>query len=165
MPEWNWEHSLQRHKTKLIAYNLTVEWIKVKKNDAPDALLCNPILDPENADTLAEIDTNGYPEMTLTDIRTLHGDTTESIWLQDIHKHVEKYLEYQQLCNLILHGFPAHQSQLQEPCRQFWHILEHLSLDNDLIVYGYRLLILLKLCWQVLSQQHKSHQSTVRTKL
>ena len=37
----------------------------------------------------AEIDTNGHPEMTLTEIRTLHGDTTESLWLQDIWKHAE----------------------------------------------------------------------------
>ena len=40
----------------------------------------------------AEIDTNGHPEMTLTDIRTLHGNTTESLRLQDIWKHAEEDL-------------------------------------------------------------------------
>ena len=52
---------LQRLKTKLMAYNFTAEWINGKKNDAPNALSCNPLLDPEKADTLAEIDTNGHP--------------------------------------------------------------------------------------------------------
>ena len=44
-----------------MAYNFTAEWIKGKKNDASDALSHNPLLDPEKADTLAEIDTNGHP--------------------------------------------------------------------------------------------------------
>ena len=102
--------------------------------------------------------------MTLTEIRTLHGGTTKSLRLQDIRKHTEEDLEYQQLRSFILHRFPAHWSQLPEPCRQFWHIHKHLSLDDDLIVYGYRLLIPLKLSGQVLSQLHESHQCTVRTK-
>ena len=58
-----------------------------------------------------------YIEMTLAEIRTLHGGTSESLRLQDIQKHAEEDLEYQQLCNFILHGFPAHRSQLPEPCR------------------------------------------------
>ena len=52
---------LQRLKTKLMAYNFTAEWIKGKKNDTSDVLSRNPLLDPEKADTLAEIDTNGHP--------------------------------------------------------------------------------------------------------
>ena len=126
---------LQRLKTKLMAYNFTAEWIKGKKNDAPDVLSLNPLLDPEKADTLAEINTNGHPEMTLTETRTLYGGTTVRLRLQDIRKHAEEDLEYQQLYNFILHGFPAHRSQLPEPCRQLWHTREHLSLDDDLIVY------------------------------
>ena len=90
-------------------------------------------------------DINGHLEMTLTEIRTLRGDTTESLRLQDIQKHAEEDLEYQQLHSFILHGFPAHQSQLPELCKQFWHIHEDLSLDDSLIVYRYRLLIPLKL--------------------
>ena len=43
----------------------------------------------------AEINTitNGHPEMTLTEIRTLHGNTTESLQLQDIWKHAEENLK------------------------------------------------------------------------
>ena len=77
---------------------------------------------------------------------------------------LKKTQEYQQLQHFILQGFPAHQSQLPEPRRQFWHICEYLSLDDELIVYGCRLLIPCKLCQQVLTQLHKSHQGTVRTK-
>ena len=83
--------------------------------------------------------------MILMEIRTLHGDTTESLRLQDIWKHAEEDLEHQQLHNFSLHRFPAHRSQLPELCRPFWHIHGHLSLDDDLIVYRCRLLIPLKL--------------------
>ena len=38
----------------------------------------------------AEIDTDGHPEITLTEIRTPHGNTTESLQLQDIWKHAEE---------------------------------------------------------------------------
>ena len=61
-----------------MAYNSTAKWIKGKKNDAPDALSCNPASDPENGDTLAELDTNDHPDMSFAEIRTLHGDTTET---------------------------------------------------------------------------------------
>ena len=44
-----------------MVYNFTAEWIKGKKNHASDKLSRNPLLDPEKADTLAEIDTNGHP--------------------------------------------------------------------------------------------------------
>ena len=43
-----------------MTYKFTAEWIKGKKNDAPDVLSCNPLLDSEKADTLAEIDNNGH---------------------------------------------------------------------------------------------------------
>ena len=46
-----------------MAYNFTAEWIKGKKNDAYDVLFCNTVSDPENTDTLAELDTDGHPDM------------------------------------------------------------------------------------------------------
>ena len=37
-----------------------------KYNDVPDALSCIPVSDPENVNKLAEPDTNGYPEISLS---------------------------------------------------------------------------------------------------
>ena len=66
-----------------MVYNFTGKWIKSKKKDAPDALFRNPVSNPENTDTLAELDTNGHPDVSFAELRTLHGDTTESLCLQD----------------------------------------------------------------------------------
>ena len=68
---------------------------KGKNNGAPNAFLCNPISQWENADTLAEIDTNCHQGMILTEIRNLHGVTIEIFQLQEIQQHTEENLEYQ----------------------------------------------------------------------
>ena len=39
-----------------MAYSFTAEWVKGTKNDAPDALLRNPIADPSPEESLAELD-------------------------------------------------------------------------------------------------------------
>ena len=107
---------------------------------------------------------NDQAEMSIAEIRALHGETHVNRHLQDLQQQAEQDEEYQQLCTIILQGFPAHHHQLTEPCRRYWNIREHLSLDDDLIVYGCRLLIPAKMCQQVLAQLHESHQGTVRTK-
>ena len=48
----------QRLKIKLMVYNFTAEWVKGTKNDAPDALLRNPVVDPSPEESLAELDVN-----------------------------------------------------------------------------------------------------------
>lgn len=79
--------------------------------------------------------------MSFAEIRALHRETSDSLRLQELRKHAGDDFEYQQLRNFILKGFPDHHSQLPELCRQYWQVWEHLSLDDDLIVYGCRLLI------------------------
>ena len=49
--------------------------------------------------------------------------------------------EYQHLQELILNGFLDHRSQVRESCRCYWNTQEHLSIDDNLIVHGYCLLI------------------------
>ena len=155
---------LQRLKTRLMSYNFTAKWLKGNKNEAPDALSRNPVSDPEPTDTLAELDINDQAEMSIAEIRALHGETHVNRHLQDLRQQAEQDEEYQQLRTIILQGFPAHRHQLTELCRRYWNIREHLSLDDDLIVYGCRLLIPAKMRRQILAQLHESHQGTVRTK-
>ena len=122
-----------------MSYNFTAKWLKGSKNEAPDALSRNPVSDPEPTDTLAELDINDQAEMSVAEIRALHGETHVNRHLQDLRQQAEQDEEYQQLRTIILQGFPAHRHQLIELCRRYWNIREHLSLDDDLIVYGCRL--------------------------
>ena len=68
------------------------------------------------------------------------------------------------LKGFILNGFPTHHHQLPEPCRKYCNVRQHLTLDDNLIVNGCRLLIPTQMRKEVLSQLHESHQGSVRTK-
>ena len=152
---------LQQLKTKLMAYNFMAEWLKGSKNDAPDALSRNPVSDPEPHELLAELDVDNNPDTSLTEIRSINN---ESLRLQELREHSEQDPEYQQLKNFIFNGFPNRRSQIPENCKRYWNVREHLTLDDDLIVNGCRLLIPYAMRHQILSQLRESHQGSVRTK-
>ena len=98
--------SLQRLKTRLMAYNFTAEWRKSNQNETPDALSQNPVLDPQPQDMLAEYDICSQPEMSIREIRIITNDGHDSLHLQDLRRHAENDEEYKQLCDTIFSGFP-----------------------------------------------------------
>ena len=155
---------LQRLKTRLMGYNFTAEWRKGSQNDAPDALSRNPVSDPLPQDMHAEYDITSQPEPSIQEIRTISNNGQEGPHVKDLRKHAENDEEYQQLRDIIINGFPEHRAQLPELCKRYWHACQLLTLDDNLIVYGCRLLIPTSMRKQVLSQVHDSHQGMVRTK-
>ena len=155
---------LQRLKSRLMAYNFTVQWIKGNNNNAPDALSRNPVSDPQKEDMLAEYDTHNDPEISIAEIRAITITDHDNTRIQDLRYHAAQDPEYQQLQKVILQGFPDHRSQLHESCRCYWNAREHLTMDDNLIVHGCRLLVPATMRHQVLSHLHESHQGIVRTK-
>ena len=155
---------LQRLKTKIIGYNFTAEWVKGSLDNAPDALSRNPSTDPHPEEQLAEQDIDKQRAATAVDLRAITGRADDSPHLQDLRKAAEADQEYQQLKHYIHQGFPNHCQALPDACRRYWHIRSQLSLDDDLIVYGCRLLIPASLRPKTLAQLHSSHQGMVRTK-
>ena len=147
-----------------MSYNFKAEWVKGTLNSAPDALSRNPVSDPQESDALAERDLNDGLASTIAEIRAVSCGQQESIRLGDVRTYAAEDPEYQQLCHYIINGFPAHRNQLPEVCRRFWNVRNQLALDDDLIVYGCRLLIPLQMRRAVLAQLHESRQVSVRTK-
>ena len=88
----------------------------------------------------------------------------ENVRLQDLCKQAEEDSEYQQLRQYILNGFPDHRSQLPDECKRYWSVRNQLALDDNLIVYGCRVLIPSMMRRRILQQLHESHQGSVRTK-
>ena len=91
-------------------------------------------------------------------------DQPESMRLQDLRRYATQDEEYQHLKAIILRGFPNHRGELPDPCKQYWQVRHYLTNDDDLIVYGYRLLIPRQMHREMLNQLHKAHQGMVRTK-
>lgn len=89
----------------------------------------------------------------------------DSVRLTDLHRTASQDEEYQQLKHYIEAGFPQKRSQLPEKCQRYWNVRSQLTIDDGLIMFGYRLLISVKLRCSVLCQLHAAHQGSVRTKL
>lgn len=142
-----------------MGYAFTAEWVKGAQNNAPDALSRSPVSDPRPDELFAE------GSASPAEVRALTCDQHGSLRLTDLHQIAEQDEEYQQLKHYIEVGFPQKRSQLPVKCRRYWNVRNQLTIDNDLIVFGCRLLIPVKLRRSILLQLHAAHQGTVRTKL
>ena len=147
-----------------MAYNFTARWIKDKGNSAPDALSRSPVSDPQWDDSLAEYDHLNHPEPSITEIRVTSSNEHDNVRLCDLREEAARDPEFQQLQHVITQGFPDHRNQLPDPCRRYWNVREHLTVDDGLIVYGCRLLIPSSMRQQMLASLHELHQGLVRTK-
>ena len=137
---------LQRLPTRLMAYNFTAKWLKGKENSMADSLSRHPTEDPKRGDDLAEYDldtshtVNSVHAPPNADLRLLHADET-NLRLQEVLNHALADLEYQQLMQLIMNGFPATKGELPNRLKKYWKIHRHLSVDDDFIVFGCRLFV------------------------
>ena len=155
---------LQRLKARLMPYNFTAEWIKGTLNQAPDALSRYPVSDPLPQDSLGEQDHSNTSELSCAEIRAILVPGEDSIRIEALRECAAEDEEYQQLLKIILEGFPKHRGNLPELCRHYWCVRQHLSVDDDLVVCGCRLLIPASMRREVLQKLHESHQGSVRTK-
>ncbi len=154
---------LQRMKAKLMGYNFTTEWLKGSLNQAPDALSRSPVSNPEPHDTLAESDIDHHQALTIAEIRITRTLPQDNLRLQSLKNISSNDEVYRTLKHYIIDGFPNYRQELPESCRPYWGIRTHLSVEDDLILYGCRLLIPTKMRRNVLEQLHDSHQGLVRT--
>ena len=155
---------LQRLKARLMPYNFTAEWIKGTLNQVPDALSRYPVSDPLPQDSLGEQDHSNTSELSCAEIRAILVPGEDSIRIEALRECAAEDEEYQQLLKIILEGFPKHRGNLPELCRRYWCVRQHLSVDDDLVVCGCRLLIPASMRREVLQKLHESHQGSVRTK-
>ena len=147
-----------------MGYNFTTELLKGSLNQAPDALSRNPNSNPEPHETLAECDLDHNQAPTAADIRVITTPPIDNLRLQNLRDIASDDPDYPPLKQYVTNGFPNQHKQLPQSCRPYWSICTHLSVENDLIVYGCRLLIPAKMRRAVLAQLHYSHQGLVSTK-
>lgn len=115
-------------------------------------------------DSLGEQDHSNTSELSCAEIRAILVPGKDSIRIEALRECAAEDEEYQQLLKIILEGFPKHRGNLPELCRRYWCVRQHLSVDDDLIVFGCRLLIPASMRREVLQKLHESHQGSVRTK-
>ena len=157
---------LQHLRTRLMPYNFTAQWIKGPTNKAADALSRHPYQTPGHGDDLAEQEVHTHDNrrtdqgLSISQIRasSLESATQENLHIHELRKHSEDDREYQDLKQVITSGFPNQKSTLPEGLKKFWGIKDHLTIDDDLIVYGCHLFIPSALRATMLSRLHEAHQ-------
>ena len=108
-----------------------------------------PVSDPQAKEMLAECDSDNEQGVSFAELRALSSSPQESVRLQGLRTHAQD----------------DHTDQkLPDSCNAFWGVRSLLSVDDGLIVYGCRPLILTKMRRQILSELHDSHQGSVWTK-
>ena len=157
---------LQRLRTRIMGYNFTAQCLKGASNGATDALSRHPHQQPADGDDLAEykMDTHHSQAalcqgLSIAQIRasTLLPFQQENLHLQELRDHAERDQAYQALKLVIAEGFPIIKASLSDSVKRFWSVKDHLSINDDLIVYGCRLLIPTSLCTTMLSHFHDAH--------
>lgn len=156
---------LQRLRTRLMAYNFTASWLKGALNHAADALSRHPCSKPSQGDDLAEYDLNNGEAHSISQMRasTEGSWESENLHLQELRRQAAEDPEYQDLKRVIKSGFPDAKNALPDPKKKFRSIKEALSIDDDLVVYGCRLLIPSSLRASMLSRLHEAHQGIARS--
>ena len=91
------------------------------------------------------------------------SENEESTHLQLVREHAVQDTEYQPGLVCFI-SFPDHRHQLPDQCKRYLNIRSQLSIEDDLIIYGCRLLIPTRMRQEVLRQLHESHHGSVRTK-
>ena len=93
---------------------------------------------------------------------TLLAFQQENLHPQELRDHTEQGQAYQALKLVIAEGFPSVKASLPDSVKRFWSVKDHLSINNDLIVYGCCLLIPTSLHTTMLSRLHNAHQLALR---
>ena len=123
-----------------MAYNFKAVWCKGASSNTLDALSRSLVKAPHPTELLAEYDEDSTPELSLLELRAANCEGLESIRLQDLRQWALQDEEYQYLRQTIVKGFQITKSG-PELCKHYWQVRHHLTIDDDLIVHGCRLVI------------------------
>ena len=152
---------LQRLKFKLGELGaFTTHWCKGSLHVAADALSRSPVAVAGEGDEVDATDAEDFPSP--TSLLAVVAD--DDLHIDEVRAAAKEDSTYQLLHNTIVSSFPSRKAELPAELRPYWNIHVHLTVDDDLIVYGRRLVIPAGLRKQVLQQLHSSHLGKEKTK-
>ena len=152
---------LQRLREKISEVNITASWRPGKEHSAADALSRAPVARPTVGDELAEDCTT---PAVLTVFACALSESCMDLRLQQVREAADRDEEARVLLDTVLHGFPAHKSELPEIIRAYWPVHDQLSVDDGLVVYGCRIVVPRPLRADILRELHASHMGKEKTK-
>ena len=162
---------LQRLKEKLSMYNFTLDWQQGSKHCIPDALSRSPVADPTKDDLIDEESIKSHVQTVKVLAASVVGRddvVPESHLLdknlEDLKEQVRQDAEYQTLFGYVSQSFPKKKEKLPEALRFYWKIRHELSCEDELVLWGNRIVIPRCARPGILAKLHSSHQGIEKTK-
>ena len=159
---------LQRMKEKVSQYIFTTSWRAGKFMCIPDALSRAPVANPtpEDERMCASTASSLRRVVTINSVVTSSdapplGDDRTLRALADAARADEPY---QHLRRYVVEGFPESRLALHASALPYWKLRDQLSVDEDLVLYGARVVVPKALRRQTLARLHDSHKGVEATK-
>ncbi|UYV63017.1 K02A2.6-like [Cordylochernes scorpioides] len=154
---------LLRLKEKLTPYLITAVWRPGKKHTVVDVLSRHPSPVPDVYDTDDHPDSDPAPLIAAAVVDPVDGSRVmEDSLIRQIRAAAEHDGEYKRIRNIIPQKIQR-KEDLDEDLRPYWRVLHQLSVREELVFLGSRLLIPTPLRSEVLKILHASHQGQDRT--
>lgn len=157
---------IQRQLSKLANYQITARWREGKLHKVVDAFSRYPVDQPSTEDLQGEVETDAVRiavhMVSLEDEEDGHSIMEDKL-IKTVKMMSQRDSDLQELKTLILDGFPDHKSQLNSNLKGYWKIQAELSIEDDMILNGQRIVIPRALRKQILENLHAPHLGEKKT--
>ena len=156
---------LQRLKEKIAGFLFEAKWKKGKTHFIPDALSKNPVNNPTEEDKVLEEDMMfNIRTITLAAASIISPDGKTDPSIQEILKAAKQDKQYQALRTYLMTNDKRNPATITDDILPYKKFLNLLSCDDEIILYGSRLVIPASLRKKTLERLHASHAGTEATK-
>jgi hypothetical protein len=122
-------------------YSFTASWVPGKQNVMADALSRSPVDQPSPTDEIAEGPRSASERVHLMDVMEGSSSANPDILLSSVSAASAVDPVMISLRRTILQGFPNDKCNLPLELRPFWQVRSQLSVDNDIILVGPRVVL------------------------
>ena len=146
---------VQQFRMRMMRYNFTINHVPGKSLTTADTLTRAPISEPNSEDVLLQDESDAYIQIALQNIPASRLDEIRKLQQEDqISREVISHCRS---------GWPE-KHQLYGPVRSFYPVAAQLSVENELLMNGNRLVIPSVLQKEILEILHKGHQGMTKCK-
>lgn len=149
---------IQRMKEKLWQYRFMTSWRKGSLHTVADVLSRHPVSEPENEDN----DLNLELDFSVNALEETQNESFENTEVNDMLLKKIKASTLKDpgliiLKELIKNGFPKQKCELQDDIKEYWRIRDELSIYEDMILWGQRIIIPKELRKDMIKAIHAGH--------
>ena len=152
---------LQCLHTRPMAINFTAKWCKGTTNHAPNALSHSPVGEPQIEEMLAEQDEDSKPEMFILQLRAISNEDRQKVCLA-----TEPFANMQNrtTSNSLSRKSSWRDSWITKSAARIMQIILASAPYAEWKLYYIFMGVPTRMCKEILSQLHETHQAAVHTK-